>query len=315
MKTSTLDRRKSTLRGSNVREVLPEHHLAEYPNLVLFLEKYYNFLDTDPTMSFAKTINDMYKVRNINETPIPYLDLIINEITAGLVSSDFFLEPRSAARLLSIFNRIKGSLYSFEGFFRAFYGIEATVEYPKRNIFTVGQSRIGPENLAIIQDGRLYQIYSLLIKSPIPVSEWRTLYTALLHPAGFYFGSEVVILSQAAIAQNDMPVVEIDPDGSVFTFSNTADASATLSPDISILSIVESDGSVIRLDPNKTIQSVGSVEIGDLDTQYKTIKDFTKITSPSFDEDSDVNGRTIDFSNTIEKFDEVKYTWYDSDSA
>jgi hypothetical protein len=39
-----LDRRDRNLTVSKVREVLPEHYTSEYPNLVKFLEYYYDFM-------------------------------------------------------------------------------------------------------------------------------------------------------------------------------------------------------------------------------------------------------------------------------
>lgn len=315
MSNVVLDRRNSNLRSANIREVLPEHHLSDYPNLILFLEKYYDFLETDATMAFAKSLTEMYKYRDINDSPANYLDLLIQELSGGLVRSDFFIEPRFASRLLSIFYRVKGSLYSAESFFRAFYGVNAEIEYPKRNIFTVGESKIGPEDLAIIQDGALYQVYSILIKSPIPLSEWNNLYKSLVHPSGFYLGSQVVITSQANIAQNDMPIVLADSDARFVAFTETASAAFTLDPELTGLTSPESDGTRVRYDINKDISEIATLTAAQVDKMYQSVGDLVKVSSPTFDEDSDVNGSTIDFSNTIEKFDEVKYSWYDSDSA
>ena len=117
----------------------------------------------------------------------------------GLLSADFFIEPRYASRLLSTFHRVKGSLYSAEGFFRAFYGVDASIEYPKDSILytfsgdsaDLAKSILGPEGLRYLQDGELYQIYSILVKSDLPLSTWGSLYRQLVHPAGFYLGSEV----------------------------------------------------------------------------------------------------------------------------
>lgn len=315
MSTSVIDRRSSILRSSNIREVLPEHHLSDYPNLVLFLEKYYEFLDTDSNMAFAKTLNEMFKYRDINDAPVEYLDLVIQEISAGLVKSDFFIEPRFASRLLSIFHRVKGSLFSAEGFFRAFYGINAEIEYPKRNIFTVGLSQIGPENLAVIQDGALYQVYSVLIKSSVPLSEWNSLYKALVHPAGFYLGSQVVITSEATMAQNDMPVVLLDAGARAVVYTSEASPAFTFDPEMTGLTSIESDGTRVRYDLSKRLSDISTLTAAQVDDMYQSVKDLIKISSSSFDEDSDANGSTMDFSNTIEKFDEVKYPWYDSDSA
>ena len=312
MSNTSLDRRSTAFRTSKIREVLPEHHLADYPNLILFLEKYYDFLETDSTMAFAKTLNEMFKYRDLNDAPRQFLDLVIKEISAGVVSVDFFLEPRFASRLLSIFHRVKGSLYSSEAFFKAFYGVEAEIQYPKRDMFMVDGSLIGPENLAIIQDGALYQIYSILIKSSIPSSEWNSLYKALVHPAGFYLGSQVVITSEASMAQNDMPSVVLDDFARIVTYVSTATPAVTPLTDLSVYTEPDSDGTRVRYDLNKPISAFLVYTAAELDDMYQTIADLIQLSSPLFDEDSDANGRGLDFTNTIERFDEVEYRWYDS---
>jgi len=57
----------------------------------------------------------------------------------------------------------------------------------------VNESQIGTESLRYIQNGALYQIFSVLIKSSIPIAQWRELYKKFVHPAGFYLGGSVVL--------------------------------------------------------------------------------------------------------------------------
>jgi hypothetical protein len=60
-------------------------------------------------------------------------------------------------------------LYSAEGFFRAFYGEQPEIVYPKNNLFIVGESKVGPESLKYIQNGALYQVLSVLVRSGVPI--------------------------------------------------------------------------------------------------------------------------------------------------
>ena len=71
----------------------------------------------------------------------------------------------------------------------------------------------------------------------------------------------------------------------------------------------------IRTNPYDNLQPYSSITVAQLDAMYQSITDIVSINSPSFDEDSDAAGRSMDMSNTIETFDQVKYRWYDSDSA
>jgi hypothetical protein len=136
MKTlSDFNRREINFHQSKVSETLPEHYLSEYPNLIAFLDKYYEFMDSDSTYNFAAAIHSLYEIRDVQDTSINFLDNILKEIGQGLLNQNFFLDPRFATRLLSDFYRVKGSLYSSEGFFRAFYRSEIEISYPKERHF------------------------------------------------------------------------------------------------------------------------------------------------------------------------------------
>jgi len=173
------NRRDINLTQSKVREVLPSYYLSEYPDLIKFLEYYYDWLDSDSVHGFDNIIQNLYKLRDLRSTELSFLNQVFYEIGQGLISADYFVDPQLVGGLLANFYRIKGSLYSAEGFFRAFYGEQPEIIYPKNSLFIVGQSRIGPESLRFIQDGALYQVLSILVRSGIPITEWRDLYKAL----------------------------------------------------------------------------------------------------------------------------------------
>ena len=50
------DRNHTSLRADYVRDILPEYFTADYPNLIQFLETYYDALESDG--NFGKTIKD-----------------------------------------------------------------------------------------------------------------------------------------------------------------------------------------------------------------------------------------------------------------
>lgn len=314
----SIERRNLALHKNKVREVLPEHFIAQYPDLITFLEKYYQYLDSDQTINADQQIKGLFGVRDLHSTSTDNLNRIFKEIGLGLANTTYFQDPVFSARLISIFHRVKGSLYSVEAFFKAFYGIDAEISYPKRNIFIVGESQIGPESLRFIQDGALYQIFSILIKSELPSSVWRELFKEFAQPAGFYLGSEVVIVGVSdnlATIANDMPIVILDNNAGTFTYEETATIS--LAGDIDISEIVASDSSgvFIRRSPYHSMQPYSTVTIAQLDDMYQSAKDLAIIGPSLFDEDSDTNGSAMDMSNAIQTFDQIKYTWYDSDSA
>lgn len=203
----TSKRRNLDFHVPSIKEVLPEHFHTNYPDLVKFIEAYYKFLDADDAHNFDHLINSIDTSRDIEDATLGQLNLLFKEIGANIVNTNYFKDPRYVARLLSNFYRVKGSTYSAEGFFKAFYGIDAEITYPKRTVFTIDESLIGPEDLALIQDGALYQVLSILVKSELPISVWGDLYKKFVHPAGFYLGSEVSFTGSADMMQNPMPFV------------------------------------------------------------------------------------------------------------
>jgi hypothetical protein len=314
MKTlSDFNRREINFHQSKVSETLPEHYLSEYPNLIAFLDKYYEFMDSDSTYNFAAAIHSLYEIRDVQDTSINFLDNILKEIGQGLLNQNFFLDPRFATRLLSDFYRVKGSLYSSEGFFRAFYRSEIEISYPKRDIFIVGESEIGVESLKVIQDGALYQIYSILVKSEIPFATWRELYKAFVHPAGFFLGAQTLIISSADLDLEDMPDT-IPEDSATPTFITSVTSSPFATTEITeLVTYADSD---VRITINETIAQYQDLTFGEVAGMYDDIRSLIEDTSPTFDDDSDVNGSAMDFSNIIETVDQNRNEyWYEDSDA
>ena len=59
-----LERRNLSFSQSKVREVLPEYFQESYPNLLLFLEKYYEYLEGENRDSFKTQINNLFVSRD-----------------------------------------------------------------------------------------------------------------------------------------------------------------------------------------------------------------------------------------------------------
>lgn len=311
MKTLTdFNRREINFHQSKVSETLPEHYLSEYPNLITFLDKYYEFMDSDSTYNFAAAIHSLYPIRDVEDTSLDFIDNILNEIGQGILNQNFFLDPRFATRLLSDFYRVKGSLYSAEGFFRAFYRSEIEISYPKRDIFIVGESEIGVESLKVIQDGALYQIYSILVKSEIPFATWRELYKAFVHPAGFFLGAQTLLIGVADLDLDDMPTAIADSATPVYiaTATNSPFASAEMT---AIATYVDS---AVRISVDEYIDNYKDITIDGLTKMYSNIRELIEEGSITFDDDSDASGSAMDFSNTIETTDLNKNELWSDDS-
>lgn len=206
-------------RKSIVDEVLPEHFRTDYPTLITFLEAYYEHLDS--AENFGGIIEELQTIRDIEDTKLEYLDLMFDEIALG-VSQSQFTTPREAIRNFGNFFRVKGSQYSVDGFFRAFFNEEVEVIHPKDTLFRVGVSNsiIGVENAMKLQDGRLNQIFSIFIKGPIPLVDWERLYREFVHPSGFYLGAAVVIEGLPKVVIGTATSVGDDRSHITNTYSN-----------------------------------------------------------------------------------------------
>jgi len=310
-----LNRRDINLSKSVVKEVLPEYFSTDYPDLITFLEKYYDFIDSTGNQSFKNDIDNIITLRDITQTTLESLDQLVAEIGNGLQVASFFQQPRLMARLLSQFYRSKGSLVSIEGFFRAFFNTEVTIEYPKDQIFIVGESEIGTESLRYIIDNRLYQIFSILIKSGISVADYQQLYKRFVHPAGFYFAGQVQLETNFALNLATAPGIE-DPLDSTAVASSLVGA-ASLDPTGGFAQITglidSSDGKQIRIALDQDIVVYEDLSSTTVDGFYENIRDVLTPNSFTFDDSADPIGP--DMSLSLENMDNTIFTRYTSDSS
>lgn len=308
-----VDRRDINLSTSKVKELLPEYFLGEYPTLVTFLERYYDFLDSDASGAFKQQINELFSVRDISQTSEDNLDQIVNEVGNGLQVASFFQSPRLMTRLLPLFYDAKGSLVSAEGFFRAFFNEEATIEFPKDQIFIVGESEIGYESQKFIQDAGIYQIFSILVKVGLSVSDYQTLYTRFVHPAGWHFQGQVATegtVTVGVLGQGENP---LDSAGALVLSSQVDIGTTTGFHELTAL--YDSDGQDIRITIDEDVVSrYQDLTIEEFDTYYETIAQAITPNSFTFDDDSDGTARP-DTAIDLETMDNSMFTRYTSDSA
>lgn len=309
MVTRTLldyDRRPVNFAADKVAEVLPEYFRTEYPNLVTFLEKYYEFLDSDATYGFSREIKDLYRVRDLDAAEITELDLILKEIGQNSLAATNFVKPRFSAGLLADHYRSKGSLKSAKQFFRAVYGENPDIQYPKNNMFIIGEaeSKIGSESIRYIQDGSKYQVLSVLVRSSVPIGQWRELYKKFVHPAGFHLSGEVVLESVVTAVTNPMPlsiaaIIETLVEGQAIATATALTSLVGVWPDGA-----DADSAPEYLDLNATVRAYSEVTIEQLNSMYDTIEDALNVNSPTMDDSAAVGIRV---SNTIETLDNDEY--------
>lgn len=292
------------------KEALPEHFATEYPDLVKFLDIYYDFMEKDDE-GYSYFIQGLYQVRDLSTTQLSSLDNIFKEIGNNSQSADFFADPRFVAKVIANFYKSKGSKISAEGFFRAFFGEEVSIVYPKNNMFIVNDSKLGSNSLKYIQDDKRYQIHSILVQSGIPLAKWQDLFKLFVHPAGWYLAGDVVIEDIYNLSVSSMPLAILDSAAGTAIFEETAFAILTSNQSITgiITDDTDSDSLAERVSLIRQIQLFNTLTITELADQYNTIIELADENSPTFDEDSDGIIRAVDFSNTLETMDMNKFDY------
>jgi hypothetical protein len=300
-----------------VEQVLPDYFKADYPKLIKLLEAYNQFEDSD--QSPARLVHDVITARDITANDLSLLSFIEDELLLGQSYFEGFTNKRAAAKFSNNLYRSKGTLYSIQQFFRTFFGITPDVRYTKEDRFMIGEddSRIGFDSQKFLTDDKLYQVFAILIKADIPVERWREAYKLFVHPAGMYFGGQVLLEATGSFNFGIMPdfeVVNVDP---------VVQGEAALGAGLLVTDLtgeVDSDGrgtyGKLRIDLPGSVEEIQNISIDELNQNYRSISELVGTSSPSMDGDSSTN--VADFSQDraiFDTMDEVKYTYYDSDSA
>lgn len=287
-------RRSLDFTHPKVVEVLPEHFREDYPKLISLLEAYNDYMDSDGNVN--DSLRQVLRARDVDGLSLKFLEYLLYEIGSG-ISADNFRDPQEIVKVFPDFYRIKGSLFSAKAFFRALYGEDVEIMYPKDLLFTVGESFLGTESLCYIQNGALYQTLSILIKSSQPISTWRELYKRYVHPAGFYLGAEVLVEGVVDLSLDVMP--DAIPDLNSFELQIFEIAQVEMlaidEPITGIFSNLDVD---YHINLDRSITEIWNDSASTIESTYGNLTNFVTTNTVGFD---DSNG--INFSNVLETFD------------
>lgn len=316
-------RELSFVDNHSVREALPEFFAEAYPKFVEFLEAYYEYEHGE--LSPSHLIHELFETRDIDAVDPSLLSYIEDELLLGEQYFQGFQDKRAAAKLSSVLYRSKGTLFSMQQFFRMFYGVNPDIEYPKKYIFTVGESAIGTESQRYIMDDKLYQQYAVLIKMGIPLSTWRQPYKLFVHPAGVYLGAEMQVAGDGvfdifapdALKDTDagLKIVAVTPP---LGASATTELTGLATPRYGIHGsgfddeLIDSEYSVVTRIRLPRSYAYEELTIEQLDRIYDDIGEAGGKNSPTFDEDSSgTDFRVPRLSSTTDTMDEVVLDVYD----
>lgn len=299
-------RRDISFRAPVVDQALPEFFLGEYPRLVEFLNAYEDVLDSAGGVD--EDIRSVMSSRDVDTVSLDFVDLLLKETALG-ASADLFSYPREAARYMPLFWKRKGSAVSAKTFFRLFFGEEPDISYPKDDIFVVGESEVGPDSLKVIQDGALYQVLSVLIRTSLSVSTWQDLYKKFVHPAGFYLGGSVLIEN---VTSPGIAAIDADLNAPADAIVITDEAILGAAPAEDALTGLIDDMFTYRVDLERHLDQFDALTLALYDSQYDTVLSLVTPNTPGFSNDSG-----IVFSNTLEDFSRSPFdsTFYPGESA
>lgn len=282
-------RSNPTFYRSQVTQVLPEFYQTEYPRLVTFLKKYYEYTGEDGSVSFNEKIHNLFGIRNISTADIESLDLLLSEISEGLETSSFYQNPRLMTRLLSHFFRNKGTQLSAEQFFKAFFNEDVEISYPKKDIFFLndGNSVIGPQGLKYITDDKKYQIFSVLLKTGISFSDYEDLYKKLVHPSGFHLAAEVETVGEVSIGIGGAGVDPLEtPNYAVVVQGITPESNLT--SEYSLLTMKETDANDadVVISSLEILQTYANNTLQELQDQYDTLANLVSVKPTHLDSEN-----------------------------
>lgn len=319
------NRRDLNFQRAEISNIVPEHFLEQYPNLIELFEAYYDWMDQDNNPN--ELIQELYRARDVTQVDEDQLQYIEDELLLGQAYFGGFINKREASKFSNILYRSKGTRYSIQQFFRAFYGVDPEVVYPKENIFLVGPqidrdaaptndngeqivkngSIVGAESERFLTDDKLYQVLAILIKTDIPISVWREVYKLFVHPAGMYLGSKMQIVSVNEQGFDAQPeVTKSDTLIATSTISTVFEGDFTSQPVTSITGLIDSGGVTHRID---LLPVDSDTTISELNS-YPSILTASSPSPPTMDDnDSDGHSVTMD---TIRRQQTLDQDWYDS---
>lgn len=138
-----------------------------------------------------------------------YLEMMQREIASAIprnISSTNVNKNTLYKRIVD-FYKIRGSTDSIETFFRLLFNEPVKIEKPYDNTLIpssgdwsgdtnqfVSRKGFVSEKKIRLHDSYRYQKYSYLIKTGINLTEWDNVFTRLVHPSGFIFFGEILLL-------------------------------------------------------------------------------------------------------------------------
>jgi hypothetical protein len=204
-------------------------------------------------------LNAIEESMNIDENENKYLELMQKEIAAA-IPRDLTVNKRALYKNITDFYKLKGTQDSIEIFFRLLFNEDVEVEYPW-DVTLKPSDGLWDDTLKQyldhkgflsdnqkVQDSVYYQKFAYLIRTGRNLVDWKNAFNRLVHPAGFKFFGEIMILTQltrAILGDNDRISSYTVGTGANTTNNVTNDNEGTVMVPASVLGGSYSDPSLV----------------------------------------------------------------------
>lgn len=222
--------RKKTKEVVRVESLLPSELREKGRRLLDLLGDYYTHVNEKNSPSYS--IANINNARDIDEADQAYLDLIQREI-AITVPKKLTADKVKLYKNLMKYYSVRGSEESIELFFKILFNDNVEVYYPQKSMLipssgTWDQSGRRPvydntgtltgyengiytsnqgflSDTIKLQDSYFYQKFSYVIRTGNNVNRWKDSFNRLVHPAGFIFFGEILIILDLINGYSAMP--------------------------------------------------------------------------------------------------------------
>ena len=160
----------------------------------------------------SHVLNNIERAMDIDNNSQSFLELMQKEI-ASVIPRNITVNKRNLYKNIVDYYKVRGSSDAIEIFFRLLFNDEVEVQYPwdKTLIPSSGNWDVNPalpkggqyldnkgqlSNVIRLQDSLRYQKFSYLIRTGQNVSTWENVFNRLVHPAGFKFFGEILIIME-----------------------------------------------------------------------------------------------------------------------
>ncbi len=135
-----------------VKNQLPNFVVEEYPNFVLFIEAYYEFLENEQIIdgtsqknNVIEKLKDLRYITDITKSLDEFEDQFFNVFAPHIPRNSAVDKEFLIKHILELYNS-KGSEQSFKLFFRLLFGEEVDIDYPKDHILRASDGKWVIEN-------------------------------------------------------------------------------------------------------------------------------------------------------------------------